>query len=185
MITDCYTGKISDTAKLPQATHRSSISRFLSKSPWDEELLKRSYQRFVVDLIYKISCATNKKIYFIIDDTISEKTKPSSKAEKIIQDCGFHKSHLTGKTVYGHQILVSMLSCDGLVLPYSIEIYKKNFRSKIDMAKNLIELLSKSLNKVCVLCDSWYSCQSIFNCWEKCGFEYVGGLKSNRIIREN
>src|SRR3712207_8664885 len=59
-------------------------------------------------------------------DTISEKTKPSSKAVNPIEKCYFHNSHLKRKTVYGHQLVVALLSCDGLVLPYSIKIYDKS-----------------------------------------------------------
>lgn len=59
-------------------------------------------------------------IDFIIDDTISEKTKPSSKVKSPIKKCLFHNSHLKSKNVYGHQILVSLLACDGLVLSYSV-----------------------------------------------------------------
>lgn len=100
---------------------------------------------------------TNKTICFIIDDTISEKTKPSSKAKNVIEKCSFHNSHLKGKTVYGHQILVSLLSCNGLVLPYSIDIYDKDSMSKIELTKKLVKSLPKSENIGYVLCDSRYS----------------------------
>ena len=63
--------------------------------------------------------------------------------------------------VYGHQILVSLLSCDGLVLPYSIDIYDKKFMSKIKLTQNLISTLPKPEDKGFVLCDSWYSCKDI------------------------
>ncbi|MDU7440149.1 MAG: hypothetical protein E7L05_06140, partial [Clostridium sp.] len=64
----------------------------------------------------KISKATNSPIYVAIDDTISERTVPSSKALKPIEKCSFHNSHLKRKTVYGHQLVtvclfVMMLLC--------------------------------------------------------------------------
>lgn len=86
----------------------------------------KSLKSLVLELIWNKSRETKKPIYFIVDDTISEKTKPSSKAKNIIEKCSFHNSHLKGKNVYGHQILVSLLSCDGLVPPYSINIYEQN-----------------------------------------------------------
>ena len=92
----------------------------------------------MLDLIWSKSRETNKPIYFIIDDTISKKTKPSPKAKNVIEKCSFHNSHLKGKTVYDHQILVSLLSFDGLVLPYSIYIYYKDTMSKIEMTQNLV-----------------------------------------------
>lgn len=118
MISKGFNGKISDVAELAPAKHRTSITRFFSNSCWDEKLLERALKAYIVELIWDRARKTKQPIYFIIDDTISEKTKPSSKAINPIQKCSFHNSHLKGKNVYGHQILVSLLSCDGLVLPY-------------------------------------------------------------------
>ena len=89
---------------------------------------------------------------------------------------------MKGKNVYGHQILVSLLSCNGLVLPYSIDIYDKNSMSKIKLTQNLISTLPKPENKGYVLADSWYSCKDIFNASKKAGYSYIGALKSNRVI---
>lgn len=115
MLMKGYKGKISDVALSNSQRHRTSISRFLSKDSWNEEYIRHSLKSLVLGLIWDRARKTKKPIYFIIDDTISEKTKPSSKAINPIEKCGFHNSHLKGKNVYGHQILVSLLSCDGLV----------------------------------------------------------------------
>ena len=182
MISTGYNDKVSDVAQLASHTHRTSVTRFLSKSTWDETLLNKSLQSLVIDLIWKRSKNTNEPIYFIIDDTISEKTKTSSKAINIIQKCSFHNSHLKGKIVYGHQILVSLLSCNGLVLPYSINIYDKDSMSKIELASNLIKSLPEPINKGYVLCDSWYSSKAIFDSSKRSSFSYIGALKTNRVI---
>ena len=182
MISKGFNGKVSDIAELASARHRTSITRFLSNSSWDENLLKRSLRSYIVELIWNESQKSNQPIYFIIDDTISEKTKPSSKAKNPIEKCSFHNSHLKGKNVYGHQILVSLLSCNGLVLPYSIDIYDKESMSKIKLAQNLISTLPKPVNKGYVLADSWYSCKDIFNISKKFGYSYIGALKTNRVI---
>jgi hypothetical protein len=182
MILKGFKGKVSDIAELDSQRHRTSITRFLSNSNWDETRLSNSLRLQVLDLIWSKSRETNKPIYFIIDDTISEKTKPSSKAKNVIEKCSFHNSHLKGKTVYGHQILVSLLSCNGLVLPYSIDIYDKDNMSKIEMTQKLISSLPKPDNKGYVLCDSWYSCKDIFNSSVEAGYSYIGALKTNRVI---
>lgn len=62
----------------------------------------------------------------------------------------------------GHQLVTALLSCDDLVLPYSIKIYDKNNMSKIKIASELIKSIPKLVNKGYVLFDSWYSCKSIF-----------------------
>ena len=182
MVVKGFNGKVSDVATLASPRHRTSITRFFSTSNWNEELLRNSLRSLVLELIWNKSKESNKPIYFIIDDTISEKTKPSSKAINVIEKCSFHNSHLKGKTVYGHQILVSLLSCDGLVLPYSIDIYNKAIMSKIELSESLIKSLPKPENKGFVLCDSWYSCKDIFNASVKAGYSYIGALKTNRVI---
>lgn len=182
MVSIGFHGKVSDVSKFTSQKHRTSITRFFSKSPWKDALLLNSLKSFVVELIWRKSRDTKKPIYFIIDDTISEKTLPSSKAANPIETCSFHNSHLKGKTVYGHQILVSLLVCDGLVLPYSIDIYDKKCMSKIEMSKQLIRSLPKPYYKGYVLGDSWYSCKSIFESSQKSGYTYLGALKTNRVV---
>ncbi|OOV61063.1 IS701 family transposase, partial [Clostridium botulinum] len=182
MILKGFNGKVSDIAELASKRHRTSITRFLSKSNWDENLLINALKSKVIELIWNKSEKSQKPIYLIIDDTISEKTKPSSKAINPIEKCYFHNSHLKRKTVYGHQLVVALLSCDGLVLPYSIEIYDKSNMSKIDIATKLIKSMPKPVNKGYILCDSWYSCKAIFKASALAGYAYIGALKTNRVI---
>lgn len=182
MMSDGFSGKISQVAQTNSNKNRSSINRFISKSNWDESLLQKTLKNFVVDIILKRSKETGKPIYFIIDDTISKKTKPSSKAKNPIEKCNFAYSHLENKTVYGHQIIVSLLSCDGLKLPYSIDIYDKNNMSKIELSKNLIKSLPKPVQNGVVLCDSWYSSKTIFDASIANKYNYIGALKTNRVI---
>lgn len=54
--------------------------------------------------------------------------------------------------------------------------------SKIKLTQNLISILPKPENKGYVMCDSWYSCKDIFNASEKAGYNYIGALKTNRVI---
>ncbi|QPW58344.1 IS701 family transposase [Clostridium botulinum] len=182
MILKGFNGKVSDIAELASKRHRTSITRFLSISNWDENLLINALKSKVIELIWNKSEKSQKPIYLIIDDTISEKTKPSSKAINPIEKCYFHNSHLKRKTVYGHQLVVALLSCDGLVLPYSIEIYDKSNMSKIDIATKLIKSMPKPVNKGYILCDSWYSCKAIFKASALAGYAYIGALKTNRVI---
>lgn len=76
---DNFKGKVVNIEKL-SPTHRTSISKFLSKSPWDEDQVLKVMQKFVLQKIWDYSISTGNPIYMIIDDTISKKTKPSSKA---------------------------------------------------------------------------------------------------------
>lgn len=182
MIMKGFNGKITDSYELLPSRHRTSIGRFLSDSPWNEDYIERALQKHVLKTVWDLSRDTGKPIYVILDDTISEKTVPSSKALNPIQKCSFHNSHLKNKTVYGHQLVTVMLSCNNVVLPYSIKIYDKKVMSKIDMAADLIKTLPSPVNSGYVMCDSWYSCKKIFSATKKAGYDYIGGLKTNRVI---
>ncbi|MBN1050107.1 hypothetical protein DVV97_15470 [Clostridium botulinum] len=48
------------------------------------------------------------------------------------------------------------------MFPCSIDVYKKDSMSKIELAESLIESLTKPENKGYVLYDSWYSSKAIF-----------------------
>lgn len=98
------------------------------------------------------------------------------------EKCGFHNSHLKGKTVYGHQLVTVMLLCDNLVLPYTISIYDKENMSKIQMAIEFIKSLPIPVNKGYVLCDSWYSNKKLFVASKEAGYTYIRGLRTNRVI---
>ena len=176
-----FDGKVVDIEKL-SPTHRTCIGKFLSKSTWDEDLLLKVMQKYALKRMWAYSIATGKPIYMIVDDTISKKTKPSSKAKRPIEKCKFHYSHLEGKQVYGHQVVGIILKCGDLVLPYSVTLYEKECMSKIEMTINAILSLPKAPNKGYVMADSWYSCKKIIVASLSKGFHYIGALKTNRVI---
>jgi len=182
MVTKGFGGKINDLAELMPVRHRTNFGKFLSKSPWNEMHLERALKKYVLHRIWNISKNTGNPIYVVIDDTISEKTPPSSKAKHPTEKCGFHNSHLKGKTVYGHQLVTVMLSCDKLVLPFAMIIYDKTGMSKIQIAMEIIASLPKPVKKGYVLCDSWYSNKKLFTISAKSGYTYIGGLRTNRVI---
>ena len=182
MIMKGYNGKITDSYELMPARHRTCIGKFLSNSTWNEDYVHKALQKYVVKTIWDISKETGCPIYVIIDDTISERTKPSSKAENPIEKCSFHNSHLKGKSVYGHQLVTLMLSCNNVVMPYSILIYDKEDMSKIEMAIELIKSLPAPVSTGYVMCDSWYSNKKLFKASKEAGYGYIGGLRTNRVI---
>ncbi len=182
MVTKGYCGKITDVSDFMPVRHRTNIGKFLSDSPWNEDSVERALKKRAIARIWETSRLTKKPIYVVIDDTISEKTVPSSKAKKPTEKCRFHHSHLKGKVVYGHQIVTVMLLCDTLVLPYTMTIYDKENMSKIQMAIEFIKSLPIPVNKGYVLCDSWYSNKKLFDVSKDSGYAYIGGLRTNRVI---
>jgi len=182
MVLSGYNGKMSTVAASVPHRSRTSISRFLNDSPWNEEFVLRDIRKESISRIWEISKKTKQPIYVIIDDTICKKTKPSSKAKNTIEGCSWHFSHLEHCQVYGQQFVGVMLRCGNIVLPYAIELYRKEFDSKIEIAKQIIATLPRPPYKGYVLGDSWYSCKDVFDISIKKGYDYIGAVKLNRLV---
>lgn len=177
-----YNGTITDIVLLSFANcHRTTFGKFLSQGVWDINYAWKAIKKFVIRKIIENTSIDN-PIFAIYDDTISEKTKPSSKAENTIQEASYHKSHLKKKQVYGHQLFTTMLSTDAKVLPYSIERYRKGEKSKIEMLCEIVSELPLPKGKAYGLCDSWFTNKEVINAHFKKGYHLIGALKTNRII---
>ena len=142
-----------------------------------EDILKQA----VVDLIYAEASRTGKPIFCIVDDTISSKTKPSSKAKHPIEDAYFHQSHLKKKQDYGHQAVSVMLSCNGIELNYAFVMYDKSM-SKVKIVQDIAGELPAAPVISYLLCDSWYTSAKTMGCFILKGFYTIGALKVNRVI---
>jgi len=177
-----YKGTVTDIVLLSLADcHRTTFGKFLSEGKWNTNYAWKGIKKFVVRRIIETS-SVNTPIFAIYDDTISEKTKPSSKAENTIQEARFHQSQLKKKQVYGHQLLTTMLSDGNKVFPYSIERYRKGEKSKIQMVCETVTELPLPKGKAYGLCDSWFTNKDVINAHLKKGYHLIGALKTNRII---
>lgn len=161
--------------------HRTTISRFLRNEKWNDAPLAASMKSLVISIIYAESHRSGKPIFVIIDDTISSKTKPSSKAKHPIEAAYFHFSHLKKKQDYGHQAVAVLLSCNGMTLEYSIEMYDKTV-SKIGLVRQVASELPDASKSGYLLCDSWYVCGDVVETFAAKGFCTVGALKTNRVV---
>ena len=175
-----YHGKMADMA-LHSNRHRTSISRFLREDRWDAEPLKEAEKQMVLKTIYEESRKTGLPILTIVDDTISAKSIPSSKAVHPIEAAGFNFSHLKCKQDYGHQAVGVLLSCNGITLHYDMIMYDKTV-SKIDIVKRIADELPEAPVPSYLLCDSWYVCGKVADAFVCKGFYTVGAMKTNRII---
>lgn len=162
--------------------HKTSIGRFLSDSNWKVDKIIGLYQKFIRKIIWGLALNKGEAIKVIIDDTILEKTKPSSKAKKPSEKCAYHYSHTKGKQVYGYQVVVVLLKCGKVKLPYMIKFYDKSKMSKIEMAEDLILSLPKPIYAGYILSDSWYSSEKIIKSSKKAGYTYIGAIKTNRVV---
>jgi hypothetical protein len=134
-----YHGKTIDFEKYSPC-HRTTVAHFLNKGKWDDAMLEDILKSTVIQFIYKEAKQSGKPVFCIVDDTISSKTKPSSRALHPIEDAYFHQSHLKGKQDYGHQAVAVMLSCNGIVLNYAIVMYDKS-KSKVKIVQEIADEL--------------------------------------------
>jgi len=178
-----YKGTVTDIVLLSTSgCHRTTYGKFLSDGAWDTAYATKAMKKHVIRNTYDLAASSQLPLFVIFDDTIAEKTKPSSQAENTIQQTEYHYSHLDRKQVWGHQLLTTMLSCGNTVLPYSIERYDKNNKSKIAMVCDLVDTLPNAKGKAYGLCDSWFTNKKVVNAHLKKGFNLIGALKTNRII---
>ena len=175
-----YHGKTIDFERYSPC-HRTTVAHFLNKGKWNDDGLEGILKSTVIQFIYKEAQRTGKPVFCIVDDTISSKTRPSSRALYPIEDAYFHQSHLKGKQDYGHQAVAVMLSCNGIVLNYAIIMYDKS-KSKVKIVQELANELPVPPVASYFLCDSWYTCGSIMDAFIKKGFYTIGALKTNRIV---
>ena len=74
-----------------------------------------------------------------------------------------------------------LLSCNGVTLEYTIEMYDKTV-SKIGLVEQIARELPDAPNGGYLLCDSWYVCGDIIEVFAAKGFCTVGALKTNRVV---
>lgn len=161
--------------------HRTTIAHFLNHGKWDDRTLESILKSAVLQVIYGEAYRSSKPVFCIVDDTISSKTKPSSQALHPIEDAYFHQSHLKRKQDYGHQAVAVMLSCNGIVLNYTVVMYNKS-QSKIQIVCDIADELPQAPVLSYFLCDSWYTSTKVMDAFIKKGFYTIGALKTNRVI---
>lgn len=152
------------------------MAYFLNKGKWDDSALDDILKAAVVQLIYKQAASTGKPVFCNVDDTISSKTKPSSRALHPIEDAYFHQFHLKGKQDHGHQAVAVMLSCNGIILNYAIVMYNKS-ESKIKIIQDIADKLPAPPVVSYFLCDSWYTCGNIMDAFIKRGSTLLAHLR--------
>ena len=172
--------KTTDFAK-NSSCHRTTIAHFLNSGKWNDSLLSDTLKQSVIEIIYSEAARTGNPVFYIVDDTITSKTKPLSRALHPIEDAYFHQSHLKKKQDYGHQAVAVMLSCNGIVLNYAFVMYNKSI-SKIDIVQNIAKELPAPLVMSYLLCDCWYVSEKIINAFAQKWFHTIGALKTNRLL---
>lgn len=160
---------------------RRTLSHFLAHGKWNESFLLRIAQHHSWKSVLHKANQSNAPIFVLLDDTVCQKTKPSSQAQCPIQGATFHHSHTLGKLVWGHNMVQTMLCCEDRAIPFAFARYEPNQKSKIEIACDLLRQIPKSNSRVYALMDSWYPSERVLNTCIQQGFQVISGLKTNRI----
>lgn len=155
------------TSKDPNYKHHSGIQRLLTSLRMDLEKLQKKY--FV-----KIKYLFKGEISLIFDDSLLERNG------KKVERTQNHHDHTSGGYLKGHQFFTAMLCADNIVLPLFPQLYHKKSSSKMDMAEELIEDISKKFSLTNILFDSWYSKKQIIRISRFKSRRVICGLKSDR-----
>lgn len=146
------------------------ITRFLVR--------RRFWQRWMLWIIQKLFGILMSG-YLILDDTVI--AKPYAKN---LTGASFVYSSLLDRVVYGYSVVFLCWSNGLLTIPISWRWYKKNGKTKIDLAMELLhEAYTKwHLTPRCVLFDNYYGADRLLNRLSQYHWKFVGQVKGNRII---
>lgn len=169
----------------------SCMTKFLKNSPWNANRMQRRHMQFLMDQIRRKRAKrgdTRPITFIIIDDTSCKKDKST----RVMEELDFHYSHNDGKSVWSHCVVTAHIVSAGYSFaldfrPYFREetcsAHKRTFKSKNDLAVELIEAYEPSENElVYALMDSWYTSQKLVDACNAKGFHIIGAVKSNRTI---
>jgi len=169
-------------SKMFENRDNSSLNKFLTQSPWDENKVKNKMQKSIFKLIPDLNV-------FVGDDTLSE--KPFA---KVMEGVASHYSGLKKKHCNGHSIVTSGFYHKGDLIPFDYKIYLRKetanklnmpFLTKNDTMCNFIAEASKLHNFEYAVFDSWYSNKYVIGEIIRLKKKFVTEIKSNRNITIN
>ena len=149
--------------------HQSTLNDFFTISPWDDAKVHSQLSR--------ITSRNVKDAYIgIIDDTLSH--KPYAKK---MEHAGWFYDGLTKKEQHGHSIVTHGVHSRELgFVPFDGQLYKKDGRSKNDIACAMIKRTQRYASLPLYAVDSWYSNDQVLNTIRAQGAHFVTEIKSNR-----
>lgn len=154
--------------------YQSSLNDFFTVSPWNELDVHSKLSRLTVNRFKDLSIG-------IIDDTLSHKPYANK-----MEHLGFFRDGLTKETKKGHSIVTHGVHSHEMgFVPFDLELYKKDGRTKNDIACTMIERTQRHKKLPLYAVDSWYSNNQVLGKITRSGSHYVTEIKSNRNVTIN
>lgn len=160
---------------------QSSINRFFTSPSWNlDDVMKRAQEIIFSTLDHDYNLE-----FLIIDDTVCKKY--GTQSEMVC----YNHSTILG-SVLSHDYVTGFYLCGDVCLPSSsARLYgnpKKckekgiSFRTKIQLCNEIIDEHRPIARKTVILIDSWYTGNQVISNCRKRGYDWIGDLKSNRVI---
>jgi len=185
----------SDIAKHFSSKHETSLTRFHSRSKWEQEEINQIRINHAInvasqamieeqsaeDLIANINHSeVDDSWCYIIDDTTNEKYG------KQVPGGGYHWSNSAKRSVWGQKLVTSHLRIGNSDFPLFTNLYDKNSGvSKIEIAMQHIESfeLPQDEKQGVLLVDSWFSSKDIIRKAMERELNIITMIKRNRLIK--
>lgn len=172
-------GSIMEVGRCIGDGNGEALHHFLQASPWDERGVEQAMRNQVAASIHPMN---TRPVTLILDDTVIERNG------KHIEGIGVH--HSGNGLVKGQCAVTSVIRIGRLMLSWAVRGYcpkkgcpRGQFRSKVDLAVDILRDTVHLGRPVTVVMDTWYACKRIFEVISQHGWRYVAAIKSNRIIR--
>jgi len=154
-----------------------ALHHFIHDSPWEIKSMESAQQCGIL----RRAGGNGNKVYLAIDDTPVERCGPH------IEGLGVH--HSARGLVRGLCAVTAVVNVAGRIWCWAVRGYrpkrtceKGEFRSKVDLAVEILESAVALGSGVTVLMDSWYACRRILNRVAIQGWRYVAAVKTNRRL---
>jgi len=161
---------------------QSSVNRFFTESKWDVEQVVSEGKAMLLSESDETSHLLE---YKILDDIVCRKYGPG--AEMV---CYNHSS--TMGTVLSHDYVTSLyVSGDDVSVPDGLKLYgsekrckekRVEFKTKIQLACELIDEHVPMAKRTIWLWDSWYMVYDTVTRCRARGYDWIGEIKSNRVV---
>jgi len=155
---------------------QSSLNRFITDAKWDYRALNDRRVKLVEE---ELRLTGASECMLLLDDTVVERYGG--------EGVGYHHDSKHG-LVKGHCYVTALCLCSDVGYPTDLMLYmpegssEKPFRSKIDLACELIDAFKPPSKNVSVAFDEWYLCGEVVKHVEDRGFGWISEAKGNRII---
>lgn len=166
-------------SKMFMERDNSSLSKFLTQSPWDENEVKFRLHKLLFKLMPDLDV-------FIGDDTLAE--KPFA---KVMDGVDSHYSNLKKKHCMGHSIVTTGFHTEEGFVPFDGQMYLRKEKAKElgRQFKTKNQIMSEKLVSASEMCDfnyavfdTWYSNNIVIGTVKQLGKKFITQIKSNRNV---